>query len=68
MKNKTETKYLYYDKFLTIKEKIIETFKKHDDKLNQQQHKLNRLTVQIKILAIIDIVIILFLIWYIINY
>ncbi len=56
---KDKIQYVYLEKFLKVKEKIIERFKEDSERIDIVEGKLQKLDKTIKVFAIIDVIIVL---------
>lgn len=63
-----KVQYVYLEKFLKVKEKIIERFKEDSERIDIVESKLQKLDERIKFFAIIDVIIILIMVIIIIGF
>lgn len=63
-----KVQYVYLEKFLKVKEKIIERFKEDSERIDIVESKLQKLDEGIKFFAIIEVIIILIMVIIIIGF
>jgi hypothetical protein len=63
-----KVQYVYLEKFLKVKEKIIERFKEDSERIDIVESKLQKLDERIKFFAIIDVISILIMVIIIIGF
>jgi hypothetical protein len=63
-----KVQYVYLEKFLKVKEKIIERFKEDSERIDIVESKLQKLDERLKFFAIIDVIIILIMVIIIIGF
>jgi hypothetical protein len=63
-----KVQYVYLEKFLKVKEKIIERFKEDSERIDIVESKLQKLDERIKFFAIIEVIIILIMVIIIIGF